>query len=1181
MKLSHEKESGYNVRYYSFSLSFIGDGGTPTPTTYTVTYDCNGGTSGCPENVSGIEPGTTITLADSPVKENYLFAGWNDGENTYDEGDEYEVNGNVTFTAEWDADPNAPQYEWVLTDLANLSSSDVFVIVGNNGSNFAMANDGGTTSAPSAVAVTVANNKVTSAVADNIKWNISGDATDGYVFYPNGNNAKWLYCTNDNNGVRVGTNTNTTFKVVSNYLQHQGTSRYVGVYNSTDWRCYTSINQNIQGQTFAFYKRQVVSTDPAIYASNVNIAYNDLQGQIEYTLENEVTGGELTASTTSDWLTLPQTFASPIAFTATKNTVTEPRTATVTLNYVKNGEVLATKDVMVTQGAHPTTYTTIEALFNAAGSTATEVFVTFGGWVVSGVSTNGYNVFVTDGTNGFVINGGNHGFEVGNTLTSATPISCTLQKSNGYAKVTGVNASTEDLTVGTGGTATVADIAMANLAGINTGALVSYENLTCSVDNSKYYLTDGTTTLQVYTSLYDFTTNSELTDGKTYNITGVYQQYSNTKEILPRSADDIVEVEVQHEEYTLTVSDLSHVNLFIFGGDESETIISTEDGQSTAQVYDGTEVLVSIDVETGYVFQSLTITNASGTPIEPEELTANEYYKFTMPTSNVTITATAVEYVAPTGDQYELYSGALEEGDYIIYYEGYAMNHTVTNGRLQYETVTPNNNVITTSSAEIVWHIAPSGNYWTIYSADAQAYAAGTGVKNKAQMLTDGTDDKALWSVTVSEAGNTYEFANKANVAANVNNLLRNNGTNGFACYASTTGGALSLYKKVETTPSGYTLEIAGFGIDNTVTTGWNLIASPVTTTPEAAGMITNSTYDLYYYDQNANDGLEWINYKNEDGTINQSFGNIVPGKGYLYANSNTVTLTFDGTPYDGDGTIEIVPGWNLIGNPFGVEAAISGVDNYYALDPTASELSVKTYEDIVAAMQGLFVYNESNENSSVDFIPVETEPTSSNLKSLALNVTGTRGNMIDRAIVRFGEGHQLPKFQLNKDNTKIYFAQADNDYAVVSSDNEGEMPVSFKAAENGTYTISFNAENTEMRYMHLIDNMTGNDIDLLATPSYSFEAKTTDYASRFRLVFSTGNADVMGEEHFAFYNGSEWVIISEGEATLQVIDMTGRVLTSETINGNANVKVNQASGVYVMRLIQNGQVRSQKIVKD
>ncbi len=159
------------------------------------------------------------------------------------------------------------------------------------------------------------------------------------------------------------------------------------------------------------------------------------------------------------------------------------------------------------------------------------------------------------------------------------------------------------------------------------------------------------------------------------------------------------------------------------------------------------------------------------------------------------VTIEQAAYVAPaTGDQYALFTGNLVEGDYIIYYNGYAMNTDVENGRLMYAEVTPESDVITTSNAAIVWHIAKSGEYWTIYNAEADAYAASTGVKNKAQMLADGTDDMALWTVSVD---NGYEFVNKANAAANVNANLRNNGTYGFACYATATGGALSLYKKV------------------------------------------------------------------------------------------------------------------------------------------------------------------------------------------------------------------------------------------------------------------------------------------------------------------------------------------------------------------------------------------------
>ena len=140
-------------------------------------------------------------------------------------------------------------------------------------------------------------------------------------------------------------------------------------------------------------------------------------------------------------------------------------------------------------------------------------------------------------------------------------------------------------------------------------------------------------------------------------------------------------------------------------------------------------------------------------------------------------------------------------------------------------------------------------------------------------------------------------------------------------------------------------------------------------------------------------------------------------------------------------------------------------------------------------------------------------------------------------------------------------------------------MPVNFKAAENGTYSLSVNAESMEMNYLHLIDNVTGADIDLLQTPNYTFEASTNDYASRFRLVFSANESTSTGSENFAYFNGSTWTVSNIGEATLQVVDMMGRVLSSKTVSGNAEINLNQAAGVYVLRLVNGENVRTQKIV--
>lgn len=179
----------------------------------------------------------------------------------------------------------------------------------------------------------------------------------------------------------------------------------------------------------------------------------------------------------------------------------------------------------------------------------------------------------------------------------------------------------------------------------------------------------------------------------------------------------------------------------------------------------------------------------SGTTIITAKFLGNETYKPSEASYTLTVNTpeTAPTFTLITSDD------EFDDGDYIIVYEGVAMNTTVSSNRLQYTEVTPENNVIRTDNASIIWHIAKSGDYYTIYNADANEYAASTGSKNQATMLEDGTDDKALWSVT---PGETFDFTNKYNYDKMINANLRRNGTYGFACYATGTGGPLSLYRK-------------------------------------------------------------------------------------------------------------------------------------------------------------------------------------------------------------------------------------------------------------------------------------------------------------------------------------------------------------------------------------------------
>ena len=89
---------------------------------------------------------------------------------------------------------------------------------------------------------------------------------------------------------------------------------------------------------------------PSITAADLSISYDSTEGEIEYTVNNPVTGGTLTAATESDWLTVGEV-EDLVPFECEVNDGAE-RTATVTLTYTY-GDESVTKNVTITQGANP------------------------------------------------------------------------------------------------------------------------------------------------------------------------------------------------------------------------------------------------------------------------------------------------------------------------------------------------------------------------------------------------------------------------------------------------------------------------------------------------------------------------------------------------------------------------------------------------------------------------------------------------------------------------------------------------------------------------------------------------------------------------------------------------------------------------------------------------------------
>lgn len=363
---------------------------------------------------------------------------------------------------------------------------------------------------------------------------------------------------------------------------------------------------------------------------------------------------------------------------------------------------------------------------------------------------------------------------------------------------------------------------------------------------------------------------------------------------------------------------------------------------------------------------------------------------------------------------------------------------------------------------------------------------------------------------------------------------------------------------------------------------GWYTLASPVAGEVESASNMTSDDFDLFYFLETVVT-KEWRNYKDLD----NGFVNFESGRGYLYANSNDITLNFKGVLNSAAATYAMtytatrpddLKGFALVGNPFahnikkGSGCAIEDArlaSGYYTLTHSG-EWETHTDDELISPCQGVLIQtSEAGDLTINNTIASTSRATSTGNAYLAIEVEGAQGR--DKAFAYFGEGIGLNKIAHFSAAPMLYLRQDAKDYAIAHYDAEtmvGEIPVFFQASENGKYVISVANSGLEFDYLHLVDSMTGMDVDLLGADAYAFTANTSDYAARFKLVYQLHhNADETAECFCYFADGRLVIPSIEGEATLQVIDVTGRILSSQSVKGSCNQPLNINAGVYVVRM--------------
>ena len=150
---------------------------------------------------------------------------------------------------------------WKKIAFADITADDtVAITMTKDKTTWVLPNDGTAQKAAPAITGTVSGNTLTTASESQFGWKVI-KSTDTFQLVSASDNTKYLYSTDKNNGIRQGKGESRDWKVdaTSGYLFNVAQKRYVGVYNQQDWRSYTTLHDNIAGQTLNFWKLETTS----------------------------------------------------------------------------------------------------------------------------------------------------------------------------------------------------------------------------------------------------------------------------------------------------------------------------------------------------------------------------------------------------------------------------------------------------------------------------------------------------------------------------------------------------------------------------------------------------------------------------------------------------------------------------------------------------------------------------------------------------------------------------------------------------------------------------------------------------------------------------------------------------------------------------------------------------------
>ncbi len=279
--------------------------------------------------------------------------------------------------------------------------------------------------------------------------------------------------------------------------------------------------------------------------------------------------------------------------------------------------------------------------------------------------------------------------------------------------------------------------------------------------------------------------------------------------------------------------------------------------------------------------------------------------------------------------------------------------------------------------------------------------------------------------------------------------------------------------------------------------------------------------------------------------------------------------------------------GWNFISHPlsakaYGKMSTGEFLYSYNSLSDTYNTVDANTgiTTSNVANFDGYFIKTAAARTMNFSTVSMPSNVKSSVLTDkVVLNLVGasatysTAINLNEASTTAYDQLYDAPYTPgMSSSTPQIYTLIGTDRFAINSVPDESVVPVGFRVPAAGTYSFTWDAQLSNIKAT-LYDIVADQTVDLTEAGSYTFQ---TTASGRFndRFLINFGQRVITGLDNETtvpfFVSTQSGKIVIDGltkNSAIQLMDATGRMISSQTVHTNSVTIGVPSSGLYLLNV--------------